>query len=123
MTTTAEPYDWGLEEPQLQVPADQIWTLVAEYDRAAEEEHRARRTLMGYLASLNADRPPAIGDLVTPWTLLRESDAPRYPIIDILKGNPGDEPQYVLRLSRLGEKPELTIYGLGAFFVAARVAQ
>lgn len=124
MTNTAAtpaPYDWKLDEaPELETPASQIWALVAEYDRAAALELNARQSLMGYLASLNADRPPAIGDLVTPWTLLRESDSPRYPIIDILKSDAGSEPEYVIRLSPLGQRPDITIYGPGAFFVAAR---
>lgn len=124
--TTTRPYDWGLDDDalELEAPADQIWVLLAAYDKAALAEHTAREELLSWLAARNVERPPAIGDLVTPWTLLRETDAPRYPIIDVLlkddQGQPLAEPQYVIRLSEPGHRPEITIYGPGGFFVAAR---
>lgn len=121
-----EPYDWGLDDDALalETPAEHIWVLLATYDRAAESEAQARDALRAHLAELNTRRPPGIGDLVTPWTLLRETDAPRYPIIDVLlrddHGQPLAEPEYVIRLSEPGHRPEITVYGPGGFFVAAR---
>lgn len=117
---TADTWDWGLDDRQLETPHDDIWPKVEAYRRAADAEHEARLQLKAHLARQVEDDPPSIGDYVIPWAVLKVGGTTTYPIVDILPADPSDPAQYLVRLSAEHAKPEWGLFAAGDFIIATR---
>jgi hypothetical protein len=103
------------ESRLVDIPAD-LWPIVKRHRVAINMEQEAREAMRRYLLMLNEDHPPRVGDMIVPWTLLREEDRPRIPIIDIIDGK-----DCLVLLPGSGPYP-YALYGLGDFIVVERSA-